>query len=338
MLTMPFAARSRFAILVCLLTGVTPPTLAHAVNDVDSEALVRQGVELRKQGHDDLALPLFERAYAASPSGRTTAQLGLVKAALGDWVEADRLLQRSLVLGGAWVEKNRPALEDALKAMQSNIGDLTVTGTPPGARIAIDGRPVATLPMVASVRLVTGQRHLVVSAPGLADFSRDLTISGNQSAIVEVHLEAPGSPLVVTPTTIAAPPPSPGSIHGRAVLAWVAGGAAVGALAFGVFEHIRWSHDTSDFNSLSTPGGSGPACAAGAPMHGLVSQCGTLYDQYATARTLTFVGYGAAVALAATSLGLFIWDAHSTKQNQDAVARACGPDVAHNGWQCVVTF
>jgi hypothetical protein len=334
MLTVTFAARSRFVILVGLLTAVARPTFAHAADDMDSEALVRQGVELRKQGHDDLALPLFERAYAASPSGRTAAQLGLVKDALGDWVEAERLLQKSLVLGGAWVEKNRPALEDALKAMQSNIGDLTVTGTPPGARIAVDGRPVATLPMVASVRLMAGQRHLVVSAPGLADFSRDLTIVARQSAIVEVHLEAPGPSLAVTPMTT----PAPGSSHARGVLPWVAGGVAVGALAFGVFEHLRWSRDTSDFNALRAPGGSGPACATGAPMHGLVARCGTLYDQYTAARTLMFVGYGAAAALAATSVGLFVWNAHATEQSQGAVARVCGPDIEHRGWQCVVTF
>ncbi len=331
------AAYWRSSVLIGVLAAMFQSSPAQAGDDTDSEALVHQGIELRKQGHDDLALPLFERAYAASPSGRTAAQLGLVKAGLGDWVEAERLLQVSFKLGGPWVEKNRPALDGALLTARSYVGDLTVTGTPKGAPVAVDGKVVGTLPMTAPMRLGAGQHHLVVQMSGFSDFARDLAVKGNQADVIDVHLEASRSAPIADPIK-ATPPPSSEPFRARAVLPWVAGGAAVAALALGALEHLRWSHDTSDFNSVMATDGSGPACAAGAPMHGLVARCGTLYDQLTSARTLTFVGYGAAAALAATSAGLFVWNSRSVNQRNGEVAHACGPDLAHDGWQCIFTF
>ncbi len=336
-MTTSVAAYLRSGVLIGVLVAIFQSSPAHAGDDTDSEALVHQGVDLRKQGHDDLALPLFERAYAASPSGRTAAQLGLVKAGLGDWVEAERLLQVSFKLGGPWVEKNRAALDGALLTARSYVGDLTVTGTPKGATVAVDGQLIGTLPMMAPRRLGAGQHHLVVRMSGFSDFSRDLAVKGNQADVIEVRLEAP-SPASVADPIKAARPRSSEPFRARAVLPWVAGGAAVAALALGTFEHVRWSHDTSDFNSVTAPGGSGPACAESAPMHGLVARCATLYDQFTSARTLTFVGYGAAAALAATSVGLFVWNARSVDQRNGEVAHACGPDLAHDGWQCIFTF
>jgi hypothetical protein len=311
---------------------------ARAAEAVDIDALVHHGVELRKQGRDDLALPLFERAYQMAPAGRTAAQLGLVRLALEDWVGADELLTTSLKMGGPWIEKNRSVLEDALQTARSHLGRLTVTGAPDGATVLVDGKRVATLPMANAVKLAEGQRHLMVRAPGLVDFTKDVVIHGQEAEMVDVRREEPrlGSPAAFA---VATPAPEHQGRVGRAILPWAFGAAAVGGLIFGIVEHLRWSQGSHDFDAVTVSGGgSAPACAVTAPMHGLDRSCNTLYERFTTARTLTFVGYGAAAALAATSATLFILNAKSPEQTSGELAHVCGPDLIHRGWQCTLSF
>jgi hypothetical protein len=178
-----------------LALALVRPPLALAAEDSDAEALIHQGNELRKQGHDDLALPLIERAYKTAPSGRTAAQLGLAELAVDKWLDAKRLLEESLKLGGPWIEKNRSVLEGALETSRQHIGRLTVTGSPPGASVLLDGKAVAELPMRTAIELPEGRRTLIVHATGFVDFTRDLLVRGAQSEVFEVHLERPAKPV-----------------------------------------------------------------------------------------------------------------------------------------------
>ena len=51
--------------------------LAVAADAADPEALVSEGLQLRRKGRDQEALPLFKKAFDAKATGRTSAQLGL---------------------------------------------------------------------------------------------------------------------------------------------------------------------------------------------------------------------------------------------------------------------
>ena len=50
--------------------------MARAGDAAEAEALIRQGLELRQQGRDAPALPLFQKAYDLAATPRTAGQLG----------------------------------------------------------------------------------------------------------------------------------------------------------------------------------------------------------------------------------------------------------------------
>jgi len=322
---------------VGVLVGGT--AIARAADDADVEALVHQGVELRKQGHNDLALPLLERAYYTAPSGRTAAQLGLVRLALDQWVEAEALLEKSLALGGSWIEKYRSVLEDSIQQARSHIGRLLVKGTPPGASVVVDGATVGALPMASPVELAEGRRRLLVRASGFTDFAEEVVVVGKESQVLEVRLEAPAPASGSSVERVE--PAASASREGRSVWPWVTAGGAAAALAFGIVEHVRWNHGVSDFDAVRVPGPGGqlePACAEDAPMRGQSGSCSGIYDRYSSARTLAFVGYGAAAAFAVTSVILFLREPSVPERGRIEASRVCGPDIVHRGWQCVVHF
>ena len=91
---------------VAVVIGIAllPVALARAAQRTDqrsAEEHLTRGVELRRQGQTEQALAEFQRAHAASPSGRTLAQMGLAEQALKRWADAEKHLAEALEeLGG----------------------------------------------------------------------------------------------------------------------------------------------------------------------------------------------------------------------------------------------
>lgn len=194
-----------------LLAGVaaTVPTMARparAQTAVDqAEAEIRQGTELRYSNQDARALPHFERAYQLSRNPRTAAQLGLVKMALGYCVDAERLLNEALAVPDhPWIARNVTALEQTRENARRNIGEVSVTGTPAGAQVLVNGQAVGTLPLPAPLRLDRGPAELEVRATGYASSARSLKITGGARETVGVALVptggAPAAPLAPVAT------------------------------------------------------------------------------------------------------------------------------------------
>src|SRR6516165_11970694 len=82
----PRAAAWKTMLAAALVIAVAGPASVARAQAEEAESLIRQGVELRKEGKDALALPFFEKAYQKSRNPRTAAQLGLGEMALGYWV------------------------------------------------------------------------------------------------------------------------------------------------------------------------------------------------------------------------------------------------------------
>ena len=103
------------AVAALVVAGASTP--AHAE---DVEAIVRHGIELRRQGHDAEALTEFQRAMRIQRSPRTQAQIALAEQALGLWPGAEADLLAALdAQGDAWIKKNRTTLANALTIIQS---------------------------------------------------------------------------------------------------------------------------------------------------------------------------------------------------------------------------
>jgi hypothetical protein len=111
------------------------------------------------------------------------------------------------------------------------------------------------------------------------------------------------------------------------IVALVAAGLSVGAVAFGVVEHLKWQDRVSKF-------GNTPACDLGVTGHGS-PDCQTIYDDGQSARTLAFVGYGVAGAFATTALILYLVSPDSSAPSGKV---ACGFGPGSWGLACSGRF
>ena len=166
--------RMSFVAMVVFVALMSSPAMAA---EDGSESLAARGTELRKQGRDQEALPLFLEALKADPSPKSLAQAGLCEQAMGLWVTAEQHLLQALALPSEpWIKRNEPAIREALAFIQKRLGDIEVWGTPAGATIHIDGATVAKLPTTAPLRVGVGRRIIAVDAPGFVGEFRTIDV------------------------------------------------------------------------------------------------------------------------------------------------------------------
>lgn len=256
-----------------------------------AEDLVARGLELRRQAKPQQALELFKRAYAIAPSARTLGQVGLVEASIEHWLDAEAHLTASLAVSeDVWVKKNRGFLDQALAVSRAHLGELVITG--PGATIvAVDGKPIGTLPAIAPIRLPEGDVAVTASGAGFRDFSKTVRIVGGAKvslAIVLDPIEKRPAVALAAPTPLPAPsstsppPPLAAAEHGRqpAWRTWTGAGLVATGIGLAAWGAVWIAIDGKDRCATA-----GPACA-------------TVYDTRSTGWILA--GAGAAAAAGGT--------------------------------------
>ncbi|MES1207279.1 MAG: PEGA domain-containing protein [Pseudomonadota bacterium] len=160
----------------------------------DAEALIAQGIDLRKDNRDQEALPLFRRAFEQQPSPRAAGQLGTCEQALGLWVGAETHIQEALKSrDDVWVQRNEARLRSALAYVQQRLGSIEVWGSPAGARVSVDGDAVGTLPLTARARAAVGQRSIAVEAEGFLPENRRVEVLPEGLAREHVVLRSLGT-------------------------------------------------------------------------------------------------------------------------------------------------
>ncbi len=212
--------RSFFLSLVglVLLTGGD----AAASDASDAEALITRGLALRHAGQDRQALPLFQEAAEKKKTPRAIAQVGLCEFAIGLWVEGEAHLQQALASGtDPWIRKNERQLKLTLDQFQEKLGALDIWGEPAGAKVAVDGRVVGTLPLEHPLRLPTGRHSLVIEAAGFLTDSRFVDVPTR--AVAREHAALAPVPVLSAPP----PPPPPATTVATGA---VSGGAPAGEL------------------------------------------------------------------------------------------------------------
>lgn len=171
--------------------------------DPGPDALIEQGLQLRRSGKPEEALEMFRRAHALAPSVRTFGQMGLVETSLKRWVDGENHLAMSLSNpDDAWVHKNRTFLDEALAICRQHVGELVVSG-PAGVEVFVAGNSVGTLPTVPAVRLAEGSVTVTASAPGFKPFEQTTTISPGKRSTLAIAMTP------VAPPSVAPLPPAP---------------------------------------------------------------------------------------------------------------------------------
>ncbi len=198
-------------LLIAALLWATSLSVGALAAEPSADALIEQGLGLRRDGKPEQALEMFRKAHALTPSPRTFGQMGLVETSLKKWVDGEKHLSVSLANpDDRWVAKNRAFLDEALGLCRSHVGDLVVSG-PAGAEVFVGGQSVGTLPAVPALRLAEGTVTVSASAPGSKPFEQAVAIRpGARSALVIALDPIDATPVAVTsPAVAAAPAPAP---------------------------------------------------------------------------------------------------------------------------------
>lgn len=222
-------AAAAVAALFCLALQ----SRVHAAGGDDAEALIKQGVELRKQGQDREALAEFERARAFGDTPRLTAQIGLAQFALGQWVSAEASLKTALSdLRDPWIQRNRPSIADALERVGARLGSVEVWGEPTGAEVFVNGKRIGALPSPPPIRVVVGTASLAVRADGFEQVTRQLAVPAKGHVREYVELARSGSAAesqharrLEARALPAAPPPGAAPTNGTTLSATASSGS-----------------------------------------------------------------------------------------------------------------
>lgn len=308
------------------------------------EGHLRRGVELRRAGHDDEALAEFVEAHRLAPGPRTCAQLGLARQAVGDWLDADRLLRESLASpDDPWVSRNRASLEAVLAVTATHVGTLDVRANVPGAEVRLDGVTVATLPAREPLRVLAGMVSMEVSAPGHVTVLRRFVVDPGASVRESVELRpeapppappvAPPAPVVVVPAPAPPPPvraPRP-AVRAPARPWWrrwawaptAVGGAALGlaGVAVALREDAAVRYNAADNRCPPAPMPPSPGVCAG------------IADTAATWEAVAWSAGVAGAALLATGVTMF---ALPTGGRRGGVSFGCAP--TGPGVDCTLRF
>jgi hypothetical protein len=296
--------------------------------EADVDALVQQGIELRRVGDDAQALSTFEQARTLAPTSvRVRVHLAATHQALGHWLEAEQQLADLLrETEDEYVLRHRVTLEKAYEFVSARIGSLDVSGGAVGADVLLNGRQLGTLPLPAPLRVPIGSYVLEVRKDGYYAVSRPVTISGHGFLREAVELvprpTSHSGHVLVRAAAPAGNEPSGGS---RRWLTWTFVGLGAGAGVAGVSAWILREHYARRWNS--------DQCLAPNQSRGAV--CG---DVLASGRTAEGVAYASGVG-AALLLGgaLTSWLLEAPSLDR-AAARATGCGLGAAGVGCVGSF
>jgi hypothetical protein len=318
---------SLLLISLSLVSALLAPARALA-QPAAVEDLIREGVELRKNGKDHLALPLFQKAYDLERSGRSAGQLGLAEASLGYWMSAERHLVESLSASrNPWVARNEAELRRTLQGVQASIGEVEVTGTPSGAEVTVNGQVAGRLPLARPVRVPEGAVQVSLSAPGHRTGSTSALVEGGKRSKLVVALErqdVSGPPAVrpdpvpepsaETAETDEAPARRARSSDGGAAwvrpASWFTAAGAVAALAVGAYGLTAQHSRVDKFDSYMPDGGTNRPCNLQSVDKG-GGQCPALLKRVESAERLAVGGFVVGGVLAAAAVVGFIYSAGS---------------------------
>jgi hypothetical protein len=178
--------------VLVIAVALVAETAAVASAAEDPEALIHQGVELRKKGDDIRAEGYFRRAYELAQTPRAAAQLGLVEMALGVYPEAERYLTDALASQDAWVRANNQVLQQTLDKARAQLVRVRIAGAPAGATVSTPARGTLKLPSDKTVWLPPGATSVHVEAAGMQ--AADVKVSGAAGETRDVTVTMPAEP------------------------------------------------------------------------------------------------------------------------------------------------
>jgi hypothetical protein len=310
--------RSWNRLTAAALVALSLASASRAAADDADDALIKEGVELRRLHDDAGALEVFRRAYAAHPSARARGQIGLAEHALGRWIDAEVDLAEALrAKDDPWVARTRDALEASLASVRRRLAWLEVVANAAGGEVWIGGAKVATLPMAQPVRVVAGTVVIEVRAPGFEIARRTIEVGAESRdresfdlvPVAEAKSVVAPTPTTAPPAATSAPQPRPPAPSRTG--AWALAATSGVLLATGVVAHVVWQNNAAIYDDDSR-------CFYGGLSRD--QRCGTYADTAKRAEGIAIAGYASSALAATAAVVLFLRKA---------------PQGATSGWSCV---
>lgn len=211
--------RMRMGTLLLAVATLAAATTAAAQDDRErARENFNRGVEHFQAERYDQALEAFQEAYRLAPHPTVRVNMANCYEHLQRPLEAIFHFERFLEESGSGANpRQRREVEDALRGLRRQVGDVTLRVAPDGALVRIDDAETRRSPIMGPVRLVAGPHTIEVSLDGYRSERREVRVRGGGEHTVEVSLRrAEADPEPVTspdpdpvPDPVAGPDPDP---------------------------------------------------------------------------------------------------------------------------------
>jgi hypothetical protein len=215
------AARAA-VLVVALASGERRLAAAGAPGDkAEASRHFQVGLAAAQAGAYGQAVSEFTRAYELMPNYAVLYNIATAQATLGDAATALSTFERYLTEGGPAIPAQRRAkVADQMKRLVAQTGLIVPHVLPAGARVTLDGGPVAAAPadhgIRAGIRANVGTHKLAGAQEGYAAAEQTVLVAGGAIADVTLTLAplpaAPppaASPATSAPSATSAAPPLP---------------------------------------------------------------------------------------------------------------------------------
>lgn len=320
---------------------------AWSQTDSTPDAEYSQAGRLRREGHPEEALAIYQRLSEQTHEPRAQGERGITEAQMGRWLAAEEHLQAALAADDRWVRRHHGTLQSALEAARQRLADLTVTCNVAGASLRVDGRPVGALPRPTPVRVTRGPVVIDVAAEGHEPHRRTVQAASGTNRVDVTLVPAVESPRAPVPSSVAptptqaqppAPvqsavvdvmplaPPRPVESTGSALPALRVTAFALGAVGIGVgVVGSLLREDAVQTYVDCQPGSVDPSCD-------YTSQ----RDQYNTMNGVAIAGFVAGSVFTAAGIALLF--VGPSRPREQATTWVCGPGPGAVGLGCRTQF
>ena len=156
-----------------------------------AQAKYEEGVEAYRDAHYVDAVRLFLEADAISPSAALSYNIARAYEKLADDAQTLRWYRNYLRLNPQ--AKNRADVEQYILSLSQALAkrglqQLTISTSPPGATVAIDGTPLGVSPLTVELR--PGSHSTLLSRRGFSDFNGSFVLPQATAIDVSVALQA----------------------------------------------------------------------------------------------------------------------------------------------------
>ncbi|MBA3391438.1 MAG: PEGA domain-containing protein [Deltaproteobacteria bacterium] len=178
------------------VSGIPPaapmplPTMPTSASDI-AEARVhfQQGVALYGTGDYAAALVEFEASYRMNRQPFVLKNIGLAQKGLFRYSEAIATFEKYLSSSTKLTPPDPGQTQQLIIDMKALLADVTLTVTPDGAQVSVDGRVVGLTPLPNVLQLATGTHSVEASAEGYEPAKRDIMVSAGVPLTLEMALK-----------------------------------------------------------------------------------------------------------------------------------------------------